>query len=668
MAFDVSSVGISGQAGAGPESFSAADGGADIMALLQAMIDADAASGPPAHDGGGPSSSAAASQADPNPSRLTRFPLASGLDFRALRAAMRNAAIARSNEGIPPSSAREDLPLDLAVAVEDVEAASGEVPAYGQTADEVPIVGTEPAKRHPHEAEEALNEELLIALAIQSPPSAEIAAPPIGDESAPAAIDVAGNGTTLEPRTALDPAATSPEFAADLPATDATPAPTDIAANPSPGVSLQLPLDPESADVTPAGSKRELSNVSQPQATGASGESGSMLSAGARALFQRLREQGVLSIDAIAEDGLAATNQHADAGASLTGDAVATATLADANTAVQMTDAPAMSAEPPAIGPQGDDASTAAPAAGTATATPALAVTAAASLLVSETNEPGEPQDAEPLAIDRRDASADSPASVRAAADRSSGSQHAVRSTLEPIDPSRELASHAPADGRLRSNAAATASFAALFIEPMRPVAGPTALTDHQQRDSNEDADSGLIYSHRRELLSPAHAAHALQVFAAVEQTAAVEQVADSVAEAPRSHPLPNEQAVAATLVQSMRVQYRDGVGTAVVQLDPEYLGKVTIVLEMGSGGSVTARMHAASNDVRTWLQANETILRQGLAEKGLSLDRLVVSDGEHQEEALSRDPEQHESAREQQRQRRKPGRRADAATFAVVV
>jgi flagellar hook-length control protein FliK len=117
-----------------------------------------------------------------------------------------------------------------------------------------------------------------------------------------------------------------------------------------------------------------------------------------------------------------------------------------------------------------------------------------------------------------------------------------------------------------------------------------------------------------------------------------------------------------------MRVQYRDGVGSAVVQLDPEYLGKVTIVLETTSGGSVNATLHAASGEVRAWLQTHEQSLRHGLAEKGLSLGRLTVSEVERAEDSLARDGQERQGAQEQKRPRRPAARRGDGGTFEVVV
>jgi flagellar hook-length control protein FliK len=122
-------------------------------------------------------------------------------------------------------------------------------------------------------------------------------------------------------------------------------------------------------------------------------------------------------------------------------------------------------------------------------------------------------------------------------------------------------------------------------------------------------------------------------------------------------------------IVQAIQLQSRSGIGEARLTLQPEYLGDVTIVLRVEDGG-VTAHVSAAAADVRAWLGTNEAILRQGLAEHGLTLNRLVVSD---QPADTSRDtkdgttprqqqPEQHETP--QQRPRPRP----DNSTFEITV
>ena len=127
--------------------------------------------------------------------------------------------------------------------------------------------------------------------------------------------------------------------------------------------------------------------------------------------------------------------------------------------------------------------------------------------------------------------------------------------------------------------------------------------------------------------------------------------------------PLPNEAAVVSSIVQTMRLQMRDGVGTAVVHLEPDYLGVVSIALRV-ENGVVTASLHAENPQVRAWMEANESQLRESLASQGLSLDRLIVTDERIGEE---RAPDRRHQQEQQQRAR--PRRRHDtAATFEVVV
>jgi flagellar hook-length control protein FliK len=130
---------------------------------------------------------------------------------------------------------------------------------------------------------------------------------------------------------------------------------------------------------------------------------------------------------------------------------------------------------------------------------------------------------------------------------------------------------------------------------------------------------------------------------------------------------LPNESAVAASLVRSMQWQHRNGVGTAVVQLDPGYLGDVRIALRV-DGNSVSATLHAANPEVRTWMHANEGALRQSLAGQGLSLDQLVIAEedpAEHQAPPDQRDKREQGEERPRPRRARPQG---DAGTFEIVV
>lgn len=86
--------------------------------------------------------------------------------------------------------------------------------------------------------------------------------------------------------------------------------------------------------------------------------------------------------------------------------------------------------------------------------------------------------------------------------------------------------------------------------------------------------------------------------------------------------PLPRE--TADSIIQSLRMQYQQGGGDAVVHIKPEHLGPVTVSLRVDNG-VVTAVVNADDPVVAEWLKANEHMLREGLASSGLHLDRFAV-------------------------------------------
>jgi len=118
-------------------------------------------------------------------------------------------------------------------------------------------------------------------------------------------------------------------------------------------------------------------------------------------------------------------------------------------------------------------------------------------------------------------------------------------------------------------------------------------------------------------------------------------------------------------IVQAIHLQSRNGIGDARLTLQPEYLGELTIALRVENGG-VTAHVSAAASDVRAWLGANEALLRQGLLDQGLTLDRLVVSE---EPDEPSCDAGGH--GRQQQPQpeeKPRPRPRRDTSTFEITV
>jgi flagellar hook-length control protein FliK len=112
---------------------------------------------------------------------------------------------------------------------------------------------------------------------------------------------------------------------------------------------------------------------------------------------------------------------------------------------------------------------------------------------------------------------------------------------------------------------------------------------------------------------------------------------------------------LATQIVQSLRMQWTAGGGTAQIQLEPSHLGEMTISLHVSQTGEVDARLEAASPVVREWLQTNQQALKSALAEHHLTLDRLEVAEPpesrdaegrERQQQAFRDDRSQHRSAR----------------------
>ena len=126
--------------------------------------------------------------------------------------------------------------------------------------------------------------------------------------------------------------------------------------------------------------------------------------------------------------------------------------------------------------------------------------------------------------------------------------------------------------------------------------------------------------------------------------------------------PLPREHDVTMQILQSLRLQFRDGIGEAVLKLKPEHLGSVAISLRVENGG-LKANVQADLPAVRQWLESQQDTLRSALAEHGLRLDRFDIEpDGQRQS---SPDDPRDRASRKRQAQR---GPRTDQPVFEVVV
>jgi hypothetical protein len=157
-----------------------------------------------------------------------------------------------------------------------------------------------------------------------------------------------------------------------------------------------------------------------------------------------------------------------------------------------------------------------------------------------------------------------------------------------------------------------------------------------------------------------------LQFDAAAQKSFFTEILNATHATSPSSAPrvmLPNETATTHAIVQTLRLQAASGGGTAVVTLAPEYLGSVTVSLRVTDGG-VVATLHAENASVRTWMESNVSLLKDGLAQQGLTLEQLVVADmsepGRPADDQTDRQTEERTPARRR--------RRREQSTFEVVV
>ena len=98
------------------------------------------------------------------------------------------------------------------------------------------------------------------------------------------------------------------------------------------------------------------------------------------------------------------------------------------------------------------------------------------------------------------------------------------------------------------------------------------------------------------------------------------------------------------SVVRAVRLMWRDGLGEARLQLQPERLGTVLVSLRI-EDGVVSASVRAETPAALQWLQAHQHDLRAALNSQGLDFDRFLSADehpseGRGQERDRQRDPE----------------------------
>jgi len=111
-------------------------------------------------------------------------------------------------------------------------------------------------------------------------------------------------------------------------------------------------------------------------------------------------------------------------------------------------------------------------------------------------------------------------------------------------------------------------------------------------------------------------------------------------------------------VIRAIQLQWRQGVGEARVQLQPEHLGHVTVSLRVDHG-TVTALVRAESPLAQERIQAHQHELRSALEAQGLRLGTIVVAvDPDQRRQQPSPEPSR--------RVARAPRRRDEAARFEI--
>jgi flagellar hook-length control protein FliK len=128
---------------------------------------------------------------------------------------------------------------------------------------------------------------------------------------------------------------------------------------------------------------------------------------------------------------------------------------------------------------------------------------------------------------------------------------------------------------------------------------------------------------------------------------AAVPRVAVIAPVAPAAPPAEPTSESFERLVQSIRIQVRQGISEATIRLQPEHLGAVTILIKLDRG-AVSAVINAEAGDVCEWLRGQEDAIRRSLSEQGMQLERFLVQrDGSRERRERPPQPEKAPPPRE---------------------
>lgn len=244
--------------------------------------------------------------------------------------------------------------------------------------------------------------------------------------------------------------------------------------------------------------------------------------------------------------------------------------------------------------------------------------------------------------------------------------------TDEPASAPEVAATQAVAD-----DSAVTAGDTGRTATP-QPVAPGAQAAVVKNGDSSDDASTPVAAHSRgrvpqQEMAAPpatprptARVAHAIAAFQAAANAAGATPAAAQAAFGSGLTPTALlDQELPTQIVQAIRVQFDNGSGAAHVRLNPGFLGGMTVGVSV-EGTSVVASLQATSADVREWMQRNESVLRQALADQGLHLERLVIVD----EEASPASDEERGNGKQSQQREQEPSKRsrrpASEGTFEV--
>jgi flagellar hook-length control protein FliK len=238
-----------------------------------------------------------------------------------------------------------------------------------------------------------------------------------------------------------------------------------------------------------------------------------------------------------------------------------------------------------------------------------------------------------------------------------------------------ETAASSPANNASNEQAPSPKGVAARFARAIERAiehaVAPAAAAGESGQSANQNGDGQSSFGEwLREQLPQLTAARAqntanpaFALVAPAQNDARVSGLLASAGMTPLANTaaLPNEHDVTLQIVQSMRMQFRDGIGEAVLKLNPEHLGSVSISLRVENGG-LKANVQADLPAVRQWLESQQDTLRHALADHGLRLDRFDVEPDAQRQQADD------DGRRGQSRKRQAPKREVEQPVFEVVV